>query len=537
MSDLNNLDLESVEALLQQKTTDRNGTDKEERHHKKKKHRSSRSKSNSRSRSHKKKSRKRSRSGSKDRKSKHSKSRKRSKSRSKDREHRHRDRDSKSKRRSSRDKERERDREREKEKKEEPNKDDDNIDLETIEKRQKERIEREEEERKKQEAKQFEEKMNEAKKQLEDARRDDSTCLILNLSIKSQEKEIYEFFNNHNCGKIRDIRVIRDPRSGKSKGVAYIEFYAIESVNKAIAQSGNELQGSKLRILPSKAEINRTAAHAKQLKQNKNPTDQQHQQATGAMRIFVSGLTDQLADIEEKDLRALFAPFGEVERVEMHRDDVTGKSKGYAFVVYRNSGDAKRAIIEMNGFVVNGKKIKVEAIQAGMANMLQDNSNFDLDDDSGANYLQTSQSRAILMQKLQREGQEGGVPGIDLTGQGQGQAPQPVEQPQPVKAQTSLLPTNCILLTNMFVMDEVDLSKDPTFFVDLKEEIEEECNKYGEVLQTFIEANKDGNIWVKFREGRGASLAYQTLNNKFFSGRKILCSYVTESTFNSKLKG
>jgi len=180
------------------------------------------------------------------------------------------------------------------------------------------------------------------------------------------------------------------------------------------------------------------------------------------------------------------------------------------------------------------KKIKVEAIQAGMANMLQDNSNFDLDDDSGANYLQTAQSRAMLMQKLQREGQEG-VPGVDLTGQGQ--AAQPVEPAQPAKAQTSLLPTNCILLSNMFVMDEVDLSKEPTYFVDLKEEIEEECNKYGEVLQTFIEANKEGNIWVKFREGRGASLAYQTLNNKFFSGRKILCSYVTESTFNSKLKG
>jgi RNA-binding protein 39 len=375
--------------------------------------------------------------------------------------------------------------------------------------------------------------MHEAKKQLEEARRDDSTCLILNLSIKCQEKEIYEFFNNHNCGKIRDIRVIRDPRSGKSKGVAYVEFYSLESVNKAIAQSGNELQGSKLRILPSKAEINRTAAHAKQLKQNKNPNEQQHQQATGAMRIFVSGLTDQLADIEEKDLRDLFAPFGEVERVEMHRDDVTGKSKGYAFVVFRNSGDAKRAIIEMDGFTLNGKKIKVQPIQAGMANMLQDNSNFDLDDESGANYLQTSQSRAILMQKLQREGQEGlGVPGVDL-----GAPVQAQEQPQPVKAQTSLLPTNCILLSNMFDVEEVDLAKEPTYFVDLKEEIEEECNKYGEVGQVFIEANKEGNIWVKFKDGRGASIGYQTLNNKFFSGRKILCSYVTESTFNSKLKG
>ena len=533
MSDLKSLDLESLEAILQGK--EKNGaSEHEDRHHKKKKHRSSRSGSGSRS--HKKKSRKRSKSRSHSKREKSSRSHKRSTSRSKDRR-----KHSESSRRKSKDRDREKEKGRDRENGEDKHEDnapaskDDEIDLKIIEERQNERLQKEEEERKKREAKAFDEKIADAKKQLEEARRDDSTCLILNLSIKSEERDIYEFFTKTNCGKIRDIRVIKDPRSGKSKGVSYVEFYTLESVNKAIAQSGKELQGSKIRVLPSKAEINRTAAAAKLMKQTKNPAEQ-HQQATGAMRVFVSGLTDQLADIEEKDLRDLFQPFGEVDRVDLHRDDVTGKSKGYAFVLFRNSGDARRAIIEMDGFVVNNKKIKVQPIQAGMANMLQDNSNFDLDDESGNNYLQTSQSKTLLMQKLQRENPQGSlIPGMEFAGQAQGQSQQPVEQ-APVKPQTSLLPTNCILLSNMFDTTEVDLANEPGYFVDLKEEIEEECKKYGDIEHVFIEATRAGNIWIKFKDGRGASVAYQTLNNKFFSGRKIICSYVTDNTFNTKIR-
>jgi len=45
------------------------------------------------------------------------------------------------------------------------------------------------------------------------------------LPLKAKEKDIWNFFFRANCGKIRDIRIIRDARSGRSKGVAYVEFY------------------------------------------------------------------------------------------------------------------------------------------------------------------------------------------------------------------------------------------------------------------------------------------------------------------------
>jgi len=39
-------------------------------------------------------------------------------------------------------------------------------------------------------------------------------------------------------GKVRDVRVIRDPKTFKSKGVAYVEFYTPDSILKSMALSG-----------------------------------------------------------------------------------------------------------------------------------------------------------------------------------------------------------------------------------------------------------------------------------------------------------
>jgi RNA recognition motif-containing protein len=40
-----------------------------------------------------------------------------------------------------------------------------------------------------------------------------------------------------------DIKLIRDPRTGKSKGVAYVEFESQESVLLAVALSGQSISG------------------------------------------------------------------------------------------------------------------------------------------------------------------------------------------------------------------------------------------------------------------------------------------------------
>lgn len=42
----------------------------------------------------------------------------------------------------------------------------------------------------------------------------------------------------------------------------------------------------------------------------------------------------------------------------------------------------------------------------------------------------------------------------------------------------------------MFDPKEVDLTKEPGYFIDLKDEVEEECRKYGDVDRLFIEQGR-----------------------------------------------
>jgi RNA recognition motif-containing protein len=48
-------------------------------------------------------------------------------------------------------------------------------------------------------------------------------------------------------------------------------------------------------------------------------------------RLYVGSLNFALT---ESDIREVFQPFGPVEIVDLHKDVVTGKSKGYAFVQF-----------------------------------------------------------------------------------------------------------------------------------------------------------------------------------------------------------
>jgi RNA-binding protein 39 len=78
---------------------------------------------------------------------------------------------------------------------------------------------------------------------LEDSKRDDATVLILQLPPAADENDIYQYFKNGNCGKVSDIRIIKDARSGKSKGIAYVEFYLQDSILKAISMTNGFIKG------------------------------------------------------------------------------------------------------------------------------------------------------------------------------------------------------------------------------------------------------------------------------------------------------
>ena len=74
------------------------------------------------------------------------------------------------------------------------------------------------------------------------------------------------------------------------------------------------------------------------------------------MRLYVGNLSYQ---VTEKDLRDAFAPYEHVESVAVITDRTTGKSNGFGFVEISDDAEAKTAIEEMEGKMLEGRPMKV----------------------------------------------------------------------------------------------------------------------------------------------------------------------------------
>ena len=72
--------------------------------------------------------------------------------------------------------------------------------------------------------------------------------------------------------------------------------------------------------------------------------------------LFVGGMHFQTT---ENDLRALFEPFGEIQRIQVITDRDTGRSRGFAFVEMADDAAAAKAIAALNGQELHGRALKV----------------------------------------------------------------------------------------------------------------------------------------------------------------------------------
>src|SRR5262245_49731371 len=78
-------------------------------------------------------------------------------------------------------------------------------------------------------------------------------------------------------------------------------------------------------------------------------------------RIYCGNLSFQSS---ADDVRALFAPHGEVTDVHVVMDRETGRSRGFAFVEMATEDQAKAAIKALDGTNAGGRNLKVNEAQA-----------------------------------------------------------------------------------------------------------------------------------------------------------------------------
>lgn len=78
------------------------------------------------------------------------------------------------------------------------------------------------------------------------------------------------------------------------------------------------------------------------------------------MNIFVGSLPFRVG---EEELGQLFSQYGEVSSARIIKDRATGRSKGYGFVEMPDDSAAQRAIEELDGSEMGGRRIAVNKAQ------------------------------------------------------------------------------------------------------------------------------------------------------------------------------
>ncbi|GIX62116.1 DNA topoisomerase family protein [Babesia caballi] len=352
-------------------------------------------------------------------------------------------------------------------------------------------------------------------REIEEAQREDLTVLVINLHLNADERQIYEAFSD-NAGKVRDVQCVRDARSGRSKGVAYVEFYTQESVIKALAMNGFELHGQRIRVQSSQAEKNRAARAAKLIQQ------QTVEVADSPFTIQVTGLTGSLSAITEVEIQQMFSPFGTIIDVEILRDPHSGLPLGQAFLKFKRASEAKEAVSAMNGFDIGGQTIKVAyATGANATGRLASHGEVDIErlDEDGGGLISGANNKIALMHKLQRTTAADGV----------GSQTPAHTTTNAASTGISNTPTCNVILDNMFSASDPAVAE-PNFFTEVEEDVLEECTKYGKVVKVYINrAAVDGKVWVKFENVLDATVAFRSLNGRVFAGNTIKVEYVTEA--------
>lgn len=399
--------------------------------------------------------------------------------------------------------------------------------------------------------------------QLTEDERDRRTVFVQQLAARLRTKELITFFEK--VGPVKEAQIVKDRVSGRSKGVGYVEFKDEASVPKAIQLTGQKLLGIPIIAQLTEAEKNRQArvSAAEQNTANQVPFH----------RLYVGNIH---FSITESDLQHVFEPFGELEFVQLQKEE-SGRSRGYGFVQYRDPNQAREALEKMNGFDLAGRPIRVglgndKFTPESTAQMLQRFSGYQgfqgsafenrgrggndrvgraddkaggagasaLDDTDVAGVNFNNYSRDLLMRKLARQDDPAPTSDKPHTNGSNGKE-MPVRQkqklPEKVIAGHKSLPldvpmaSRCVVLKNMF--DPTEETGD-AWIKELEDDVKTECEgKYGHVVHISLDPNSQGEIYIKFEKVQGGEKAIQGLNGRFFGGRRISASPVVDAVYSS----
>lgn len=346
--------------------------------------------------------------------------------------------------------------------------------------------------------------------------KEDYAIFVSQVHPKVNERDLFEFFSH--VGRVDDIRLIRDPRTSKSKGLCYVEFWDKESVGKAISLSGQLLGGYPISIsvTPASQRLGGGAAGSAMVE---------------TLRLYIGQIPESVKD---EDLRPVFEAFGEIDFFDIQRDS-SGLSKGYGYVQFSNENDGRNALEALNGLKIAGRAIKVGVVDAGTDGSQAG----ELEETENGGLALNATGRLQLMQRLGRGAAMPSFPGLATLLSGAAQ-PAPKKQAPRVPAPVvRVQPSTCLVIKNMF---DPKKETDPNFDVEIKSDVQEEGSKFGTIVHLYVDKESQGCVYMRYKELEGSKKLITAFNGRWFGGRQISADYVPDTVYvlkfpQAKIKG
>ncbi|KAM3850387.1 polyadenylate-binding protein 1A-like isoform 1-T1 [Diretmus argenteus] len=165
---------------------------------------------------------------------------------------------------------------------------------------------------------------------------------ISNLDKSIDNKALYDTFSVF--GNILSSKVVCDENG--SKGYGFVHFETHEVAERAIEKmNGILLKDRKVFVGPFKSRKEREAELGARAREFTN--------------VYIKNFGE---DMDDEKLKEIFGKYGPAQSIRVMTDD-GGKSKGFCFVNFERHEDAQKAVDDMNGKELNGRKVYVGRAQ------------------------------------------------------------------------------------------------------------------------------------------------------------------------------
>lgn len=217
----------------------------------------------------------------------------------------------------------------------------------------------------------------------------------------------------------------------------------------------------------------------------------------GPNKMFIGGIPYSLT---EDQVKALLQTYGVLSAFNLIKEPTTGLSKGFAFFEYTDGSVVEAACEALHGMVVGEKTLTVRrATHAGA----------------------------------------GAASGMATFASGLGR-PNPVLGASPLQVSAlTRVSTRVVELTNVAELEELD---DEREFYDIRQDIEEEGNKFGKVEEVLLPRRSDngntaiaaGRAFIRYATLENAESAQITLGGRKFGNRAISTAFFDEKRFTAR---